>query len=181
MTTTRINEIENYDHRKFSALVDKYIRGTISAEDKEALESKELLMRMYLDLISTEKGVRGQYAILKSTYILAKLDADGNVNAEDEAMRVYRSALKPKQKFSLGLNDTMAHVAWLVWKTYPREFAIVAERDSLSRELENVRTSLTAHRKAALQDDDGWLPREEKLWEDCSELIGFMDLSPEPV
>jgi hypothetical protein len=178
---SRITEIHDLDHRKFSALVDQYIRGTISEADRTALESPELLMRMYLDLISTEKGVRGQFAILKSNYILSCLDADGNVTAEDEALRVYRSALRPKQKFSLGLNDTMAHVAWLVWETYPKEFAIVAERDAVIAELEIAKTALHAHRKAALKDDDGWLPREQKLWEDAETIIGKMNLHTEEV
>lgn len=168
----RINEICTMSQRKFSALVDKYIRGTISEEDKSALESPELLMRMYLDLISTEKGLRGQYAVAQAEYDLAVLDADGNVVAEDKALRTYRECLRPKQKFSLGLYDTMAHVGWLVWKTYPKEFGVIAERDSLIAEISGIKKALEKHRKNGLQDPEGFLEREEELWNECANLIG---------
>lgn len=168
----RIKEFTKLSQREFSKKVDDYIRHDITDEEVAALESPELLIRMYFDLISTEKGIRGQYAIAQSDYDLEVIEADGDKGLEDRALAKYRKALKPKQRFSLGLNDTIAHVSWLMWNAYPRELALSMDRDQLASELDAARKALFAHRENGLADPEGYLDREADLWVSCASLIG---------
>jgi len=171
-----VAEILSLNQRDFSKKVDGYIRHEITEMEEKALESPELLLRMHLDLISTEKGVRGQYALLKSDFDLEMIDAGSDKAAQNRALSKYRKSMKPKQRFVLGLNDTVAHVGWLMWKTYPREFALTAERDQLIVDLDTARKALNKHRDKALQDEEGFLEREESLWKECAVLIGPSNL-----
>ncbi len=168
----RIKDFTNLSQRDFSKKVDDYIRHDITADEAAALESPQLLIRMYLDLISTEKGIKGQYAIAQSDYDLEVIEANGDVELENRALAKYHKALKPKQRFSLGLNDTLAHVSWLMWNAYPRELALSISRDQLASELDAVRKAVSTHRDRGLSDPEGYIDREADLWVACASLIG---------
>lgn len=172
------------DRRSFGEVVDAYIKEAhaatpLTSEERSILESEPVLSRLFLHLRGVRESIKVQ---VKSDEVALEFDlasARARDASDKECEKIKAEAYKGMRgrlRFATGLNAALQHVTWLY--SHNVHVALEDERNDLIVRESAVAEALETHRRAALDDDEGTLDREEDLWKDQA-IIDLIGITPE--